>query len=265
MSDEPKLQIAEHTSVEHVIALEEEPGARRIIARCSQGSDAARIVEALTALATRDEQLQQQAKWIILKDGYVRKLKEKVERQRVHLREKDALLHERKQRIQYLSPYCYALHHRHNGYRRDVRAEVPTIKEPETPEQALDELIEEATDLGKLEAEAYKDLQIAELQGYKQHSDAVFALAAGLGHFPASSQAPTSYIAKRIEELKAENERLKQPRTCGECSLFSAPCNWDSELERDRQPVVIQPASEGKVVALAAQPQPAEDAEKKEG
>jgi len=117
----------------------------------------AQIAALQAALADRDRQ-------IAFKDTSIKHLKQKVARLADSLHQRDESLHERKQQIRYLQPYCYALRNLHNGYSREVRKEIPTVKEPETPEQAISELIEEATDLGRLEAKAYKDLQIAALQ-----------------------------------------------------------------------------------------------------
>ncbi len=50
--------------------------------------------------------------------------------------------------VERLRPYYDALRQRHNGYDSEARKQMDTLKEPESPYVALDELIDEAEEMG---------------------------------------------------------------------------------------------------------------------
>ena len=65
-------------------------------------------------------------------------------------------------------PYMNALRNRHNGYKAEYREAMPDFKEPATPEQALDELIEEANAQGVTEGR----MELAEAKAARETAEA---------------------------------------------------------------------------------------------
>lgn len=59
------------------------------------------------------------------------------------------VLHELLDEIERLRPFRDAITQRHNGYNTDARAAMPELKEPESPQQALDELLMEERDISE--------------------------------------------------------------------------------------------------------------------
>ena len=67
-----------------------------------------------------------------------------------------------------LAPFETAIKDAHNGYNPEVRAAMPRLKEPATPKDAIDELIQETEALAALEAASYTG-EIEQLRKWCEH------------------------------------------------------------------------------------------------
>lgn len=113
------------------------------------------ITQLEASLAEKDIQLAH-------KEKAVRSLNRKASQLKETMRRYQKALEERNRRIKSMLPYVAAIRHRHNGYNKLMREQFPDLKEPETPRQAIAELIEEAERMGKKEAEALSLLEKAD-------------------------------------------------------------------------------------------------------
>lgn len=90
-----------------------------------------------------------------------------------------------------MNPFEHALRQRHNGYDPEARAALPELKCPASPEAALDELIEEAYQLGLAEGHSKPD-DVVYNEESKHHAEhlvdfnmEVFDTLFSKGHFEA--------------------------------------------------------------------------------
>ena len=111
--------------------------------------------------------------------------------------------------IERLRIYEEAIKSRHNGYDVEARKAMPTLKEPRTPDYALDQLLGEMESIGIAFGKAQSKIEIDRLKKQLEYYESALCHDANLLRALPSGDTVKEIDVKKVTDVLAENSRLR--------------------------------------------------------